>query len=138
MEDMETRVWQRVAGKPQMDLLALARLSREQAAALGRLGSASSGQRRNVLRGLSAQAVFAARVVEGAAILQGERPPAETGTYAEAASRRALALACRRSRTLWEAYSARAGSGEYGQVFRYLADREAQAGAELLAILGGM
>lgn len=136
MEESESRVWQRVAGKPPMALEALFRLSQEQAAALEKLGATSSGQRRCVLRRLSAQAAFAARVVAGAMVLEGDCPQRAAMPCPEGGTRRTLALAYRRSRTLWEAYRTRAASGEYSQAFQQLTTQETQSSTQLLALLG--
>ena len=135
MEEMEARVWQRVGGKPPMELPPLTRLCREAAADYRALAPAFSGEARQTLLALHRQAAFSARALAGILTLRGlDAPPAPT-PWPERNKRRALALAYRRSRTLWEAFSAWSADGELTPVFRYLAQQETEISARIMSII---
>lgn len=131
MDDMETRVWQRVSGKTGMTLPDLLRMSREAAVCLRQLAGGKSR-----LAGLAQREEAISRVLAGIAHLQGEPPqPSPTG-WKEESLKRGLALRYRRSRRIWEGLRSRAGDGEFGQVFSQLMVQEQQIGTELLELLG--
>lgn len=131
MDDMETRVWQRVSGKTGVSLPDLLRMSREAAICLRQLAGGKSR-----LMGLAQREEAISRVLNGVAHLQGEPPqPSPTG-WKEENLKRGLALSYRRSRRIWEGLRHHAGSAEFGQIFSQLMVQEQQIGTELLELLG--
>lgn len=135
MDEMEARVWQRVGGSAPVQLPALARLCREAAADYRNLAAGCAGETRQTLLALHRDAVLTAQSVTGMVILGGLEPPEAPVCPPERQLRRGLALAYRRSRTIWEAFQARSSGGEFGFAFRALARREEAIGARLLQLI---
>ena len=124
MDDMETRVWQRVSGKTGVTLPDLLRMSREAAACLRQL---PGGKLQCRLMGLAQQEEAISRALAGIAHLQGEQPRPSPVGWKEEKLQRGLALGYRRSR---------AGDGEFGQIFSQLMVQEQQIGTTLLELVG--
>lgn len=135
MEEMEARVWQRVGGKQPMELPRLLQLCREAAADYRALAPAFSGEARQTLLALHRDAAFAARAVAGILTLRGLNPPPDPALWPEQNKRRALALAYRRSRTLWEEFSSWSAASEFTPAFRYLAQQETAISARITALI---
>ena len=135
MEEMEARVWQRVGGKPPMELPRLTLLCLEAAADYRALAPAFSGEARQTLLALHRQAAFAARALAGILTLRGLELPPDPTPWPERNKRRALAIAYRRSCTLWEAFSAWSASAEFAPAFRYLAQQEAEISTRIAALI---
>lgn len=133
MDDMETRVWQRVSGKTGVTLPDLLRMSREAAACLRQL---PGGKLQCRLMGLAQQEEAVSRALAGIAHLQGEQPRPSPAGWKEENFQRGLALCYRRSRKIWEGLRSRAGDGEFGQIFSQLMVQEQQIGTTLLELLG--
>ena len=133
MDDMETRVWQRVSGKTGVTLPDLLRMSREAAACLRQL---PGGKLQCRLMGLAQQEEAISRVLAGIAHLQGEQPRPSPVGWKEEKLQRGLALGYRRSRKIWEGLRSRAGDGEFGQIFSQLMVQEQQIGTTLLELVG--
>lgn len=133
MDDMETRVWQRVSGKTGVTLPDLLRMSREAAACLRQL---PGGKLQCRLMGLSQQEEAVSRALAGIAYLQGEQPQPRPVGWKEENLQRGLALSYRRSRKIWEGLRSRAGDGEFGQIFSQLMVQEQQIGTTLLELVG--
>ncbi len=133
MDDMETRVWQRVSGKTGVTLPDLLRMSREAAACLRQL---PGGKLQCRLMGLAQQEEAVSRVLAGIAHLQGEQPQPSPVGWKEEHLLRGLALGYRRSRKIWEGLRSRAGDGEFGQIFSQLMVQEQQIGTTLLELVG--
>lgn len=135
MEEMEARVWQRVGGKPPMELPRLTQLCREAAADYRALAPAFPGEARQTLLALHREAAFAARALAGILTLRGLDLPPDPTLWPERNKRRALALAYRRSCTLWEAFSAWSASAEFAPTFRYLAQQETTISYRIAALI---
>lgn len=133
MDDMETRVWQRVSGKTGVTLADLLRMSREAAACLRQL---PGGKLQCRLMGLAQQEEAVSRALAGIAHLQGEQPRPSPVGWKEEHLQRGLALCYRRSRKIWEGLRSRAGDGEFGQIFSQLMVQEQQIGTTLLELVG--
>lgn len=133
MDDMETRVWQRVSGKTGATLPDLLRMSREAAACLRQL---PGGKLQCRLMGLAQQEEAVSRALAGIAHLQGEQPRPSPVGWKEENFQRGLALCYRRSRKIWEGLRSRAGDGEFGQIFSQLMVQEQQIGTTLLELVG--
>lgn len=133
MDDMETRVWQRVSGKTGVTLPDLLRMSREAAACLRQL---PGGKLQCRLMGLAQQEEAVSRALAGIAHLQGEQPRPSPVGWKEENFQRGLALGYRRSRKIWEGLRSRAGDGEFGQIFSQLMVQEQQIGTTLLELVG--
>ncbi len=133
MDDMETRVWQRVSGKTGVTLPDLLRMSREAAACLRQL---PGGKLQCRLMGLAQQEEAVSRALAGIAHLQGEQPQPRPVGWKEEHLQRGLALCYRRSRKIWEGLRSRAGDGEFGQIFSQLMVQEQQIGTTLLELVG--
>lgn len=133
MDDMETRVWQRVSGKTGVTLADLLRMSREAAACLRQL---PGGKLQCRLMGLAQQEEAVSRALAGIAHLQGEQPRPSPVGWKEEHLQRGLALSYRRSRKIWEGLRSRAGDGEFGQIFSQLMVQEQQIGTTLLELAG--
>lgn len=133
MDDMETRVWQRVSGKTGVTLPDLLRMSREAAACLRQL---PGGKLQCRLTGLAQQEEAVSRALAGIAHLQGEQPRPSPVGWKEEHLQRGLALCYRRSRKIWEGLRSRAGDGEFGQIFSQLMVQEQQIGTTLLELAG--
>lgn len=133
MDDMETRVWQRVSGKTGVTLPDLLRMSREAAACLRQL---PGGKLQCRLMGLAQQEEAVSRALAGIAHLQGEQPRPSPVGWKEENFQRGLALCYRRSRKIWEGLRSRAGDGEFGQIFSQLMVQEQQIGTTLLELVG--
>ncbi len=133
MDDMETRVWQRVSGKTGVTLPDLLRMSREAAACLRQL---PGGKLQCRLMGLAQQEEAVSRVLAGIAHLQGEQSRPSPVGWKEENLQRGLALCYRRSRKIWEGLRSRAGDGEFGQIFSQLMVQEQQIGTTLLELVG--
>ena len=133
MDDMETRVWQRVSGKTGVTLPDLLRMSREAAACLRQL---PGGKLQCRLMGLAQQEEAVSRALAGIAHLQGEQPQPGPVGWKEEHLQRGLALCYRRSRKIWEGLRSRAGDGEFGQIFSQLMVQEQQIGTTLLELVG--
>lgn len=133
MDDMETRVWQRVSGKTGVTLPDLLRMSREAAACLRQL---PGGKLQCRLMGLAQQEEAVSRALAGVAHLQGEQPRPSPVGWKEEHLQRGLALCYRRSRKIWEGLRSRAGDGEFGQIFSQLMVQEQQIGTTLLELVG--
>lgn len=133
MDDMETRVWQRVSGKTGVTLADLLRMSREAAACLRQL---PGGKLQCRLMGLAQQEEAVSRALAGIAHLQGEQPRPSPVGWKEEHLQRGLALCYRRSRKIWEGLRSRAGDGEFGQIFSQLMVQEQQIGTTLLELAG--
>lgn len=132
MDDMETRVWQRVSGKTGVTLPDLLRMSREAAACLRQL---PGGKLQCRLMGLAQQEEAVSRALGGIAHLQGEQSRPSPVGWKEENFQRGLALCYRRSRKIWEGLRSRAGDGEFGQIFSQLMVQEQQIGTTLLELL---
>lgn len=133
MDDMETRVWQRVSGKTGVTLPDLLRMSREAAACLRQL---PGGKLQCRLIGLAQQEEAVSRALAGIAHLQGEQSRPSPVGWKEENFQRGLALCYRRSRKIWEGLRSRAGDGEFGQIFSQLMVQEQQIGTTLLELVG--
>lgn len=133
MDDMETRVWQRVSGKTGVILPDLLRMSREAAACLRQL---PGGKLQCRLVGLAQQEEAVSRALAGISHLQGEQPQPRPVGWKEENLQRGLALCYRRSRKIWEGLRSRAGDGEFGQIFSQLMVQEQQIGTTLLELAG--
>lgn len=133
MDDMETRVWQRVSGKTGVTLPDLLRMSREAAACLRQL---PGGKLQCRLMGLAQQEEAVSRALAGIAHLQGEQSRPSPVGWKEENFQRGLALCYRRSRKIWERLRSRAGDGEFGQIFSQLMVQEQQIGTTLLELVG--
>ena len=133
MDDMETRVWQRVSGKTGVTLPDLLRMSREAAACLRQL---PGGKLQCRLMGLAQQEEAVSRALAGIAHLQGEQSRPSPFGWKEENFQRGLALCYRRSRKIWEGLRSRAGDGEFGQIFSQLMVQEQQIGTTLLELVG--
>ena len=133
MDDMETRVWQRVSGKTGVTLPDLLRMSQEAAACLRQL---PGGKLQCRLMGLAQQEEAVSRALAGIAHLQGEQPRPSPVGWKEEHLQRGLALSYRRSRKIWEGLRSRAGDGEFGQIFSQLMVQEQQIGTTLLELVG--
>lgn len=133
MDDMETRVWQRVSGKTGVTLPDLLRMSREAAACLRQL---PGGKLQCRLMGLAQQEEAVSRALAGIAHLQGEQSRPGPVGWKEENLQRGLALCYRRSRKIWEGLRSRAGDGEFGQIFSQLMVQEQQIGTTLLELVG--
>ena len=133
MDDMETRVWQRVSGKTGVTLPDLLRMSREAAACLRQL---PGGKLQCRLMGLAQQEEAVSRALAGIAHLQGEQSRPNPVGWKEENLQRGLALCYRRSRKIWEGLRSRAGDGEFGQIFSQLMVQEQQIGTTLLELVG--
>lgn len=133
MDDMETRVWQRVSGKTGVTLPDLLRMSREAAACLRQL---PGGKLQCRLMGLAQQEEAVSRALAGIAHLQGEQSRPSPVGWKEENFQRGLALCYRRSRKIWEGLRSRAGDGEFGQIFSQLMVQEQQIGTTLLELVG--
>ena len=133
MDDMETRVWQRVSGKTGVTLPDLLRMSREAAACLRQL---PGGKLQCRLMGLAQQEEAVSRALAGLAHLQGEQSRPSPVGWKEEKLQRGLALCYRRSRKIWEGLRSRAGDGEFGQIFSQLMVQEQQIGTTLLELVG--
>ena len=133
MDDMETRVWQRVSGKTGVTLPDLLRMSREAAACLRQL---PGGKLQCRLMGLAQQEEAVSRALAGIAHLQGEQSRPSPVGWKEEKLQRGLALCYRRSRKIWEGLRSRAGDGEFGQIFSQLMVQEQQIGTTLLELVG--
>lgn len=133
MDDMETRVWQRVSGKTGVTLPDLLRMSREAATCLRQL---PGGKLQCRLMGLAQQEEAVSRALAGIAHLQGEQPRPSPVGWKEENFQRGLALCYRRSRKIWEGLRSRAGDGEFGQIFSQLMVQEQQIGTTLLELVG--
>lgn len=133
MDDMETRVWQRVSGKTGVTLPDLLRMSREAAACLRQL---PGGKLQCRLMGLAQQEEAVSRALAGIAHLQGEQSRPSPVGWKEENFQRGLALCYHRSRKIWEGLRSRAGDGEFGQIFSQLMVQEQQIGTTLLELVG--
>lgn len=133
MDDMETRVWQRVSGKTGVTLPDLLRMSREATACLRQL---PGGKLQCRLMGLAQQEEAVSRALAGIAHLQGEQSRPSPVGWKEENFQRGLALCYRRSRKIWEGLRSRAGDGEFGQIFSQLMVQEQQIGTTLLELVG--
>lgn len=133
MDDMETRVWQRVSGKTGVTLPDLLRMSREAAACLRQL---PGGKLQCRLMGLAQQEEAVSRALAGIVHLQGEQSRPSPVGWKEEYLLRGLALGYRRSRKIWEGLRSRAGDGEFGQIFSQLMVQEQQIGTTLLELVG--
>ena len=133
MDDMETRVWQRVSGKTGVTLPDLLRMSREATACLRQL---PGGKLQCRLMGLAQQEEAVSRALAGIAHLQGEQSRPSPVGWTEENFQRGLALCYRRSRKIWEGLRSRAGDGEFGQIFSQLMVQEQQIGTTLLELVG--
>lgn len=133
MDDMETRVWQRVSGKTGVTLPDLLRMSREAAACLRQL---PGGKLQCRLMGLAQQEEAVSRALAGIAHLQGEQSRPSPVGWKEENLQRGLVLCYRRSRKIWEGLRSRAGDGEFGQIFSQLMVQEQQIGTTLLELVG--
>ena len=114
MDDMETRVWQRVSGKTGVTLPDLLRMSREAAACLRQL---PGGKLQCRLMGLAQQEEAVSRALAGIAHLQGEQPRPSPVGWKEENLRRGLALCYRRSRKIWRGCAAVQVTENLGRFF---------------------
>ncbi len=134
--NLESRVWQRVSGGAPMDLEQLAHLSQGNAAALAALAAGTGGKTQRTLQQLHGLSLQTAQTLRGICRMRGvEQFPAPVATL-EPGLGRNLARSYHRSRELYQGLESWGASGEYGAVFRLLARRETQIGAQLLELLG--
>lgn len=120
-----------------MELGLLVQLSQQSATALGALVSATTRQTQRTLQQLHRLSSQTAGILRGICMMRGMETNPAPGYTPETGLRRNLARAVHRSREPHRGLDSWSASGEYGDVFRFLAGREAEISAGLLRLLGG-
>lgn len=139
---MEERVWQRVLGERREeprgeDLRPWLQTAQELAAVYRRLHRDASGRSRELLRRLLEGETANAACLKGMLALGGGQPGKGT-VFAPAGEPwgKALEKCYHRTRRAMTEYTARSAGGEFGEVFRHMADREREHCAMVMELLG--
>ena len=141
---VEAQVWQRVMAKPNgerlsEDLKPLILSARELAAAYRQLAKTSSGRQRELLRKLHEREMANIACLKGIHMLSGGGAVKTNPLPAPNESAAKLLEKCyyRSCRALTE-YTARSAGGEFGEVYRHMADRQREQCALVAELLGSL
>ena len=133
--ELEERVWQRIQGQPQAgpgDLRPLLLLAMEAEAACRQLPPGPTRER------LVKNAAANAACLRGIGILGGEGGKRQSQAVPREPARKLIEKCYHRARHLTAEYTARELDGEFGVVYRQMADRERENCALLMELLGGL
>lgn len=137
----EVKIWRRIRGEdPDIidGLPALAASALSQAALYGAMARRSQGQIRQLLQQLQSRELSNARCIKGIyRLVSGQSLSAATVPPSQEATEIALRRSYGRSLKALNAYEARSDHGEYGAVFRLMADGQRESClkiAELVAL----
>lgn len=142
MDDMETRVWQRVLAQPEQpqreDLKLLIIYAQELTAAYGRLMKETYGRNRELLRKLYEGEQTNVACLKGLSLLQGRQVKLNPIQAPREPAQKLLEKCYHRTRRAMAEYMARSAAAEFGEVFRAMADREGHNCGLLAEVLGGL
>ena len=133
--ELEEKVWQRIQGQPhagQGNLRPLLLLAMEAEAGCRQLPPGPGRER------LVKNAAANAACLRGIGILGGEGGRRQPQTVPREPPRKLLEKCYHRARRLMTEYAARELDGEFGVVYRQMADRERENCALLMELLGGL
>ncbi len=135
---MEQRVWQRVAERPVVvqDTKPLLLAAREQAAVYDRLAKQMTGKNREIVGKLWKKEAENVACLKGICALQGIPVKRTVFTAPKEPPRQALERSYHKTRRAQTEYLARSVGGEFGEVYRTLADRSREQCVLLAEILG--
>ena len=138
-QSMEQRVWQRVTEQTPavvQDAKPLLLAAREQAAVYDRLAKQMSGRNRSVLRKLQEKEGENIACLKGICALQGIPVKGNAMVTPREPARKALEKCFHRTRRAQTEYMARSIGGEFGEVYRALADRSREQCVLLAELMG--
>lgn len=142
MDDMETRVWQRVLGQPAEpqgeDVKPLLLAAQELAAVYGRLSRVMTGQNREMLRKLQEGEQENIACLKGISALQNRAVKLNAMQVPPEPAAKALEKCYHRTRRAMGEYMARSTGAEFGEVYRALADRARENCVLVAKVLGNL